>query len=74
MMFEIGKRYTVWMDEGDGVGSLDYQVADFQPPLLRLHNPNVGHDMIVNTASPMFVRAQLSKFQDPIGAHDDDFG
>lgn len=62
-MFEIGKWYTVWMDEGDGVGSLSYEVVDFQFPLLTLRNPNIGNDMIVNTAAPSFVRAQLSEHQ-----------
>lgn len=61
-MFEIGKWYTVWMDEGDGVGSLSYQVVDFQFPLLTLRNPHMN-DLVVNTASPSFVRAQLSEHQ-----------
>lgn len=63
-MFEIGKWYTVWLIEGGEEGQLAYQVVDFQAPLLRLHNPNIGADMIVNTSSTMFVRAQLCKFQD----------
>lgn len=62
-MFEIGKQYTVWLIEGGEEGRLDYEVADYEAPLLRLHNPNIGNDMIVNTSSPMFVRAQLSEHQ-----------
>lgn len=63
-MFEIDKWYTVWLIEGGEEGSTAYKVADYQAPLLRLHNPNIGNDMIVNTSSPMFVRAQLSPHQE----------
>ena len=62
-MFEIGKWYTVWLIEDGEEGWLAYKVADYQAPLLRLQNPNIGNDMIVNTSSPMFVRAQLSEHQ-----------
>lgn len=76
-MFEIGKWYTVWMGEGEDVGRLDYRVADFQFPLLKLQNPHMN-DMIVNTSAPSFVRAQLSRHQEdrqgesPIGGLNDD--
>ncbi|TPW32742.1 hypothetical protein [Pararhizobium mangrovi] len=63
-MFEIGKWYTVWLIEAGEEGSLAYKVADYDAPLLRLHNPNIGNDMIVNTSSPMFVRAQMSEHQE----------
>ena len=63
-MFEIEKWYRVWLVEGGEEGSMVYKVADYQAPLLRLHNKNIGEDMIVNTSSPMFVRAQKSEHQD----------
>ncbi|MCG7504068.1 hypothetical protein [Mesorhizobium retamae] len=62
-MFEIGKWYWVWLIEGGDEGQSSYKVVDYQAPLLRLHNPHMGEDMIVNTSSPMFVRAQLSPHQ-----------
>ena len=63
-MFEIGKWYSVWLVEDGDESQGTYRIIDFQAPLLRIHNPNFGPEMIVNTSSPMFVRAQLSKFQD----------
>lgn len=79
-MFEIDKWYMIWLIEGGEEGCLAYKVTDYQAPLLRLHNPDIGNDMIVNTSSPMFVRAQLREFQDedrnqpwPNRENDDDF-
>lgn len=58
-MFEVGKHYRVTMVEGGEEGYATYLVADWQPPLLVLSNPHTP-DMIVNTHSPQFVRAELS--------------
>jgi len=63
LMFEIGKRYTVTMGQGDDEGMLDYWVAAYEHPLLKLRNPNIP-DIVVNVMSPNFVSAELSKHQD----------
>lgn len=62
-MFEVGRWYTVWLIEDGDEGYLDYKVLAYESPLLRLGSRH-GPDLIVNTSSPMFVRAHLSRFQD----------
>lgn len=64
-IFEVGKRYTITMVEGGDEGSLDYWIASFEHPLLKLRNPHI-RDIVVNVMSPNFVSAQLSEHQDPM--------
>jgi hypothetical protein len=60
-MFEPGKWYTITMIEGGDEGYSDYEVLEFEHPLLKLRGG--GGEIVVNVTSPMFVRAQLSKHQ-----------
>lgn len=64
-IFEIGKRYTITMVEGGAEGQLDYWIAAYEHPLLKLRNPNIP-DIIVNVMSPNFVSAEFSEYQDPM--------
>jgi len=48
------------MDEGSGIGSSDWKIESVEMPLIKISN---GHtpDRIVNTASPVFAFAELSR-------------
>ncbi|PIT02080.1 hypothetical protein TSA1_15915 [Bradyrhizobium nitroreducens] len=59
-MFEIGKRYQIHMIEGGSEGYSDWEVVSIELPLIKIRN-GVTEDRIVNTSSPMFVRAELSR-------------
>lgn len=61
-MFEIGKWYVIYTVENGGETSGTYRVDEFQFPLVKLYNP-YSEDLILNTASPIFARAELSKHQ-----------
>jgi len=62
-MFEVGKDYRIseleWGDNGWGPGSLVYTVVAVEGTLIKLRNPH-SKDRVVNTASPMFVSADLA--------------
>lgn len=60
-MFQVGKWYTITIVEGGDEGYCDYKVLEFNSPLLRLQG--AAGEFILNTSSPMFVRASLSRFQ-----------
>lgn len=59
-MFEVGKSYVFYTIE-DGVESnSSWQVVSIDMPLIQIRN-GYSPDRIVNTSSPMFVRAEVSK-------------
>jgi hypothetical protein len=62
-MFEVGKRYTVkmWEDGEDGGVLVHYdecEVIEVSLPLIKIRQPT-GEEVIVNTASLVFVQATL---------------
>ncbi len=57
-MFEVGKSYTIWEIDGDGLGYHSATVLEWDAPLLKVSHPNGGH-MIHNIASQFFHRAEL---------------
>lgn len=59
-MFEVGKRYEIHMIEGGSEGYSDWVVVSVDMPLIKIQN-GMTPDRIVNTSSPMFVRAELSR-------------
>jgi hypothetical protein len=61
-MFEVGKWYTVHLVEGGDESYSDWKVTSVEMPLIKLFNGHTA-DRIVNTSSPMFSRAELSKHQ-----------
>jgi hypothetical protein len=61
-MFEVGKWYTVYLVEGVDESYSDWKVTSVEMPLIKIFNGNIA-DRIVNTSSPMFCRAELSKHQ-----------
>ncbi|WP_143271065.1 hypothetical protein [Bradyrhizobium brasilense] len=61
-MFEVGKRYTIHMIEGGSEGYSDWVVVSAELPLIKIRS-GYTPDRIVNTTSPMFVRAELSPHQ-----------
>ncbi|MGE6739664.1 hypothetical protein ACQKGC_05250 [Allorhizobium pseudoryzae] len=59
-MFEIGKSYTIYEIDGEGLGFHSATVLDWQPPLLKVSHPNGGY-AVHNTASQYFHRAELNE-------------
>jgi len=58
-MFEVGKRYTIHLIQGGEEGYSDWTVVSADMALIKIRN-GVTPDRILNTTSPMFVRAELS--------------
>jgi hypothetical protein len=61
-MFEVGKTYLIHAIEDGSEGYSSWEVVSVEIPLIKLRN-GFSADRILNTASPMFVRAELSKHQ-----------
>lgn len=59
-MFEIGKSYVIHEIEGGVEGYSSWQVVEADMPLIKIRN-GFSPDRILNTSSPSFVRAELSK-------------
>lgn len=59
-MFEIEKHYTLQMRADDGKGTIKTyrrcRVIEVNMPLIKIRQP-VMADAIINTASPVFVKA-----------------
>ena len=56
-MFEVGKAYKITTGTGDDLGYSTYSVLAFQAPLLKVRGG--ATEVILSTASPMFVSAEL---------------
>jgi len=59
-MFEIGRRYEFQMSDPLFPGGLTYQrceVIEYQAPLLKLSSEE-GKEWVLNTSSPIFIRAE----------------
>lgn len=63
-MFSIGKKYDIEMNDGidpDGETCITTYpsrvIIDVQPPLIKINAG--GKEEIINTSSPIFVRARL---------------
>jgi hypothetical protein len=63
-MFEVGKSYTIYEIDADGLGYHLATVLDWQPPLLKVAQANGGY-AIHNTASQYFHRAELHQSAHP---------
>lgn len=61
-MFEVGKNYTIYEIDSDGIGYHSATVLDWQPPLLKVSHPN-GSYVVHNTSSSNFHKAELSERQ-----------
>jgi len=63
-MFELGKKYRITMTVPSGEGWTDesgvWTLAAQEGTLIKLQNPQLGKDKIVNTASWHFVSAELA--------------
>lgn len=59
-MFEVGKSYVFYTIEGGDESSSSWQVTSVDMPLIKIRN-GYSPDRIVNTSSPMFIRAEPSK-------------
>lgn len=61
-MFEVGKVYQIHLIEGGNESESAWEVVEVNLPLIKVRN-SYSADRIINTSSPMFVRAELSRHQ-----------
>ena len=55
-MFEIGKEYTIRMNDGEGESSINAKVLKVEMPLIVIEHG--GGEVIINTSSLGFVSAE----------------
>ncbi len=65
-MFKVGSVYTFHLIEGGDESTSVWQVVEFEPPLIKIHNPHFQDSpRILNVGSLNFIGATL--FEESVG-------